>query len=512
MMPGLFSPDIPPALDVVGPDSAVCFQELSVSELTWVILENTRQPNGDFEEVPLDSPLAKALVGKRPGDTAVIAKGRMQDRTATVVQIVPKEVRRYQDLMMGMQMRFGAESPVESIRFGVPGDESAEKGLAILKEWVKQHAYTVIQTGDLYRTMPVSLHLFGWRLGVNAYLAISGLAQDPTQQVKCSLGTADEHAQAILSLQTSKAIVVDITALATLRLLGLTKILSTNKYKFIVSQHTRITLHEMLARARISSAPGATFSHEDGETRMVPKVALEEEHHHQDDAEFVRFVENHTEYRSGVALAALPPDRRELVEKAFGQYGAESIAIAADPDLVLWTDDLIQAQFSATEFGGRRVWTQVVLFSLAEAGLISSDEYAEASARMIGMDYAATFFDASILLAGFRLAEWAAHRYPAKQFVKIFASPGGGLQQLIQILVSFAEKLYRETILPVTRCAIVRTLMDAIATHPHSIVLLKSFRQMSPRVFGVNALGQQQFADCFDRWLEQRENPLILPG
>jgi len=60
--------------------------------------------------------------------------------------------------------------------------------------------------------------------------------------VKCSLGSPEEYAQAIQSLQTAKAIVVDITALATLRLLGLTKLLATNKYAFIVSQHTSITV------------------------------------------------------------------------------------------------------------------------------------------------------------------------------------------------------------------------------------------------------------------------------
>ena len=102
MMPGLSSPDIPPSLEVVGADSAVCYQEVLTGEMTWAVLENTHQPNGDFEETPLDSPLAGALVGKRVGDTAVIAKGRMQDRTATVLQIVPKEVRRYQDSMVQM--------------------------------------------------------------------------------------------------------------------------------------------------------------------------------------------------------------------------------------------------------------------------------------------------------------------------------------------------------------------------------------------------------------------------
>jgi tetratricopeptide (TPR) repeat protein len=512
MMPGFSSPDIPPSLEVAARDSAVCYQESPNGAMRWVVLEATQQPKSDFEEISLTSPLAEAFIGKRVGDTAVVVKGRMQDRTATIVQIVPKHVRRYQDSMMEMQVRFGTASPVESVRFGSPESASGEKGLEILVDWAKQRADVVTETNDIYRARPISLHLFGTRFGQNAYAALSGLAHDQTQQLKCSLGIPGEHAQALQSLQTAKALVVDITALATLRILGLTKVLSSTKYKFIVSQHTRITLHEMLSRSRVLSAPGATLSYEEGGPHMYSRTAEEEELRYRDETEFVRFVESRTEYRSGVALAALQPQRRELLEKAFGQYGAESIVIAADPDHVLWTDDLIQAQLSAAEFGTRRVWTQVVLGSFAEAGLISPDEYAQASARLIGMEFIATSFDASTVLAGFRLAGWSPQQRPATQFVKIFAGPIAGLQQMFAIFVSFAERLYREAIPPASRCAIARALFDALARNPPALASLKALRQISSRVFGINAVGQQQFDNCFDQWLEQRDNPLILPG
>ncbi len=289
MMPGFDSPDIPPSLDVVAPDSAVCYQEGPTGVMTWVVLEATQPPKSDFEEISLTSPLAEAFIGKRVGDTAIFAKGRMQDRTATILQIVPKQVRRYQDSMMEMQVRFGAASPVESVQFGSPEDPSAEKGLEILIAWAKQRADVVTETIDIYRKVPISLHLLGTRFGQNAYAAIYGLAHDQTQQVKCSLGAPGEHAQALQSLQTAKALVVDLTAIATLRMLGLTKVLSSSKYKFIVSQQTRITLHEMLSRSKVLSVPGATLLYEEGGPQMYPKNAEEEEQWQRADAEICPF-------------------------------------------------------------------------------------------------------------------------------------------------------------------------------------------------------------------------------
>ena len=104
MMPGPSSPSYPPTLDVVGPDAAVCYQELTAPESKWVVLEGTDTPNGDFEEISTESVLAKALVGSRIGDTVVIAEGRVQNRSAKILHILPKYVRRFQDSMAEMQV------------------------------------------------------------------------------------------------------------------------------------------------------------------------------------------------------------------------------------------------------------------------------------------------------------------------------------------------------------------------------------------------------------------------
>ena len=97
MLPGPFSPSFPPTLEMVANNAAVCYQELPLVEPKWVVLENTSYPNGDFEEISLESPRAKVLIGKHVGDVVVIGPGRFQDRTAKIVQIIPKYVRRFQD-------------------------------------------------------------------------------------------------------------------------------------------------------------------------------------------------------------------------------------------------------------------------------------------------------------------------------------------------------------------------------------------------------------------------------
>jgi hypothetical protein len=324
------------------------------------------------------------------------------------------------------------------------------------------------------------------------------------------LRSALEQIQAAQALQAARGLVVDLTALATLRLLGLTKILSSEKFKFIVSQRTRITIREKLVESRMFSAPGGTLFYEGGKHSMYEESAEVKRERSEEEERFVREVEKFTEIKSGFGLAAIQPSRRETLEQLFGSYGAESIVIASDPEYVLWTDDAIQAQCAAQEFGVRRVWTQVVLQTLADLGLISPDEYCEASARLIGMEFVVTLFDASILLSGFRLAEWSAERSPIVQFIEVFADPAADLKQLFILLVGFVTKAFREPISEETKCRATQALLDAMAGRDGAIEGLKSVRGLSQRIFGVNALGQTQFDNCFDLWLAHRTKQLIL--
>lgn len=176
MLPGPYSPSYPPTLDVVSPDAAVCYQELSAPESKWVVLEATNTPNGDFEEISVDSPLAKALMGRRVGDTVVIAAGHIQNRSAKILHILPKYVRRFQDSMAEMQVRFGSASSVESVRFGGADGVDLQDGVKTVLDSVKRRADALQGVRQVYSTGPVSLHMYGHRFGGNAYTALTDIA------------------------------------------------------------------------------------------------------------------------------------------------------------------------------------------------------------------------------------------------------------------------------------------------------------------------------------------------
>jgi len=511
MMPDASISKIPPSLDTVVPGSAVCYQEVPHGAPTWVVLEDTDNPNSDFEEVPLSSPVATALMGKRVRETAVLAKGAMQDRTATILEIMPKFVRRYQDTMGEMQVRFGPASTVESIRVAESPDGDPRKGVEVILASVERRAAAVATARDRYTQLPASLHWYGMQFGSDAYQALMNLAAEDGQPVKCAQGSPLEHEQALRSLQTAKEVVVDMSALATLRLLGLEKILSSTNFHFTVSERTWVTLQEKLSHSKLFATPRGTLYFKDGRHVMYEETATEKEERIREDQEFIKLLENTCEVRAAPALAAIEPEKREALEKFFGSYGAESMVLGSNPDSVLWTDDLIQAQTSAQEFGSRRVWTQIVLSAFADMGLLTADEYAEATAQLLGMEFVATQFDSLSLLAVFRLASWSAAKRPAAQVLKTFSDPTTDVRALFRIFVEFTIRIYKEPLSPDTRCSVTSIFLDIFSNRPGGMQLLTSFRHSSNALFNINAVGREQFDECFDRWSKQRQSGLIYP-
>jgi hypothetical protein len=71
-------------------------QKLPAGELRWFVLEEADKPSRDFEEISLDSDLARELLGKRVGDKIVLAHQSIGNREAVIKQILTKYVRRFQ--------------------------------------------------------------------------------------------------------------------------------------------------------------------------------------------------------------------------------------------------------------------------------------------------------------------------------------------------------------------------------------------------------------------------------
>jgi tetratricopeptide (TPR) repeat protein len=509
LMPGDSSITISPAEESVAVGSAVSVCDDLNSVVRWFVLEATDKPSVDFEEIPATSSLAQELVGKRVGDVVILAKGQVQSRTGTISQIMPKYVRRFQNVMAEMQVRFGDRSSVEAVHVGSTEEEAA-RGVQKVLESVKRRQAAFTEIRRAYDELPISLHLFGDRFGKNAYLALASLAQEEGQVVKCALGTLEERRQGTFALQTAEVVVVDITAVATIRLIGIEKLLlEATRFRFQMSAGTFNELQDTLTGDLFFGSTSAAIHHRDGVPVITEETAEQKSERRNRDQEFLDRLKAVVEIVPVMELSAVDPAKREPLEDMFGQYGAETIVLATNPDSVLWTDDVIQGELARNEFGVKRVWTELVAEQTALAGQMTDAEKERVVASLIGMEYSVTSFDSAAMVRAVEMSDATPWRTPLKQFVDVFRKPPGNLPGLLGIFVDFIVKLYREPQLPETRCKVLTVLLDAIwVTVPLRLPLLR-LRKASIQFFGLNCVGQQQFEECFDQWYAHVPDKLV---
>jgi hypothetical protein len=184
--------------------------------------------------------------------------------------------------------------------------------------------------------------------------------------------------------------------------------------------------------------------------------------------------------------------------------------LGARTDVVLWSDDLVQSHIGTVEFGTKRAWTQVILNFLASVNVLTPKERDAATARLVGMDYRITFYDAPSLIEAVHLSEARPWVQPLKAFVQQFSAPNADLKTVLPILIEGLARLYRETLIPENRCRVMTSLLDALWNNLPARRALLELRAKSASLFKLNPVGETQFNNCFDQWFRQMQNPIIV--
>ena len=488
-------------------DAAVCYVEQEDSVPHWIIVEATPDPDSQLPERELspDHAICKAMMGKKVGDTFVLATG-IQDRIAEIKEIQNKYVRRYQDCMGQWQVRFPEFPVVQVVKIPEKPGESGEPELdtSVIQRSVDQRHEDVGEIERIYKENPVSLHMFGEHFGETAFTALQHLASRTDVPVRCCHGSVEEREQAVKALRSCNTLVLDMSAVASFFLLDRLDLLEGWPIDLVVSRNTVNELRQMIANAaqvHSKQLVGRLVKTETGHA-IVESTAEQKEAYVRKLRHLVQVLEANCKVESCEALAAMEPEKRETIIKCFGRYGAEALLLAAVPGGVLWTDDLAQAELARSEHGVSRVWTQFVIGARAESGVVDLETFFDASAQLLGYGYSFTSSNPQIVRQAGVIAEWKVDSWPLSQALSAFAGEYVDLEQTLQLAAGFLALLYRESLLPETEMNITVKILENIAKKKEGLQGIRALRKALPSIFGLNVLGLMGATETVDAWLK----------
>jgi tetratricopeptide (TPR) repeat protein len=494
-------PDIKQPEAVVA-GSAVRYRELGAEHDQVAIIEDSEVPEPKFNEIGPEHPLSRELLGKKVGERFAIASGRVSKREAIVVGILDKFVYRYQDSLGQWQVRFPDLAEVESIRLmKKPGSDDELDLTPFLQSLDRRRDFRqeMIQN---YALQPMSIHFFGRAFNQNTFDALIHLATSEDTFVKCVDGSGLEMRRALESLTTRSVVVLDLSAIGTLFALRQVEVLRTIPGRFAVSSGTINELREMVSEIVLpSTQTGYAGKNEDG-YYFIPEDASGRRQRAVELRSLIKTIEETCQVTACLELAAIEQSKRELILRVFGPDGAESMVLATQPGHLLWTDDAVVGGFAATELGVERVWTQIVLQWMAQAGSLEETVFHDCSAKLFGWGYRFTSLSSNSLVRGGVMSGWNPTHWPLSKCLEVFGFENVDLGALISIAGRFLPEMYRVCALPQLREAIVVRLLDTLRERRGGLAAARSIHSLLRPLFGVNVLGADEVNQIFDAWFK----------
>ncbi len=512
-----------PDFDSAGTGCALSFVEEGSNTEKWILLEDANDADEALDEYGPQHPMTKAVKGKKAGEKFQLPEGRFSRRQATVKQMISKYAYRYMDVLTNWQARFPGEAEIEMsyVRAdAIPWSEMNDSfeslfeashgngngngnsnGVAKVNGIANGHANGVNskredglkQAERTYANNSIPIHAVAERLNLNDLQTVFILAQRPEAPLKCCTGSPEELEGALGAFERANAVVLDLTAIATLCMLGRLSLLPTWPRQFVISQSTlaelrRLAFEDTLLRLPPGFSASITGNANDGKRADVQLKGL---------ADALQSV---CRVRDGAVLASIDPERRERLVKFFGRHGAESIVIASMPGHVLWTDDMILADLAKTEFGVRRVWTEAALQARAQAGNLDPAELATASTKLAGWGYSFSTPSIETLMRAGSVAVWNPDQFPLKQALDQFAADSMNMSDAVRLAAELIVKMYNDQYLRGQRRTVTSRLLDRLAIRPGGREAIEALPRSLPIRFGLDLIRARELSDVVRGW------------
>jgi hypothetical protein len=453
----------PLTAEAVEPGVAVCVREVGKDTVEWLIVETDR-PNESAREYSPDHPRIKPLLGLRTGAEFVFAPG-VKPRMGEVLAIQSKYLHRFEQARDSYQSRFHDRHDfqmVEVVQQLPDGTEQLDLTSIFAAE--NQRREYVEGIVEQYRERPMSIYMFSQFIGRDMFETMDAL-QSPGLGVRCWSGADDDWNRACNEMSRASTVVLDVTALFTLGRLGLLSRQFTRVgVNFVVSYGTLGHLRDLTSDKLRSSGRAHWVPTEDGGYNFleVPQDEIHKERDFRDQVEC--WVRKNCTVVGCRELADVPPERRRQLIDVFGRDGAESLCLATRPAHILWTDDFTLAAFARVELNiTRHTWTQVALWHAVEGGVMRGEEYATASAYLIGRGYTSLRVDSEAIAAAGVIANWSLTGWPFSRALELFRANQLPEKARVSIATLFLLRLFCQVSCPTTRRNVVFATLDRLA-------------------------------------------------
>ena len=479
-----------PEYDIVQPGVAVLYEDVVTKIKTWHIIENS--PLGKIEnsrnEFSKEHYISKNIVGKKKGESFCLVNNELEERKAIIIEISSKYLYRYSRCLDEFPLKFPeCTSLMGFTSFNSDGTINLEP----MKRLGQRDEKNIEKIILLYNNQLIPIYMLGKFKGVSEFITMNYLCARPELRIKTCFGALEEWNYAVNVANSSKEIVLDLTALITLLFMEDDFWTRINR-NLIITEGTYNRLKNIEAVQEDYINEGGWLSFEKGNLIFTQKDIKQLISEQEKAKRYIELVGKYCRIESGINLTKLPVDKRKLLIDVIGQANAETIVLANKINAVLWTDDLALACIANPEFGCKRIWSQVV------ANLFGKEKTAELNINLYRHGYVFTKIDLNDLILALEKSKWQVNESPLKELIPIFSDSSISLGSITRLLANFIKYIWQNTT-DFTAHQITLSILNEFSKRPSGILLIKAFP--ADLVFGLDCINANRVKDIIDNWL-----------
>jgi hypothetical protein len=470
----------------------------------WVVLEESIEADLARGELTPDHPLSRAFIGRKVGETVVLAERDIQPRSVTIRELAHKFVYHFRECLSQYRVNFPNGTAVQMIDVGAENGFDPSpiiKGLAERRRFLEELDRT-------FQSKPMPFAMYAELSGGDDFAAWGHLVSQSVLGIRCSTGQPNSLLTAVQSAKGCSTIVLELTAILTLAHLDLLRVLGSMTGSVVVSQATFDRLRFHVERAEdLRQSAGSIVLTDDGQLARVDVTAEARGQYRAFLETACDTIRKHCQIRPCPRAAQLDPMKRSDYINGIGRHNLEALLLAAAPGAVLWTDDLVLGDIGRTEFQTSRVWTQAVLIDSHDRGGITTQELDEAVAKLVGWHYIGIELNARTLLAAAEVAAWRMRRWPVPQVMRTLSSAHVDPQRRLRAAAQAIQGAWQLHRTATERRAFVIAILDGVQSVQLVLMLLFAVA----RVFQNDARSAHEAQGAIVYWLRAISPTLIPP-
>lgn len=459
---------------------------------------SVRIPN----ERAADDPLTAMLLGRRRGERLVIREGLLRNTEVEVLELQNAYVAAFQRAIASFPGRFPEHPGIESF-------DVSEGDVTPVFAAVEAREGGVSQALSAYAGRQLTIGAFAQLSGRSILESWGYLMASPDRGVRASFGTLEDTAYEAAGLRTRPNLVLDTTALLSLGHLKLLEKVHAAFPTLLVPRPVRENLQSEIAKLARGPSTMETVGKQGG--RYVFHHVTPESI----DAlmgflrDLLAFVDNATTVVPMKLAAELGRDRFQAVAEALGHSAISAVLVAKEHNAFLCADDALLRYLAQKEYCVRGAWTQTIIESLRDSGVISSEEHIDAIRSLLRSNYrfvrlSREDFRAILRSEGYLLTE------DVRAAFRVLEGPDCSIESAAQVLADLVRDIWVEVALPEQRLVLLEYVLTVLGSGRRATTALHLLRALLPSRFPLLPSQLREVLGALRQWQSRSDTGLQL--